>query len=84
MRKKRAVLAISIIIFLAIAGVLALFRARCRTPIVRTDLKRTESNKAEQVKEMTLSNIDMDIQGVYFYDTGWITNYSQVEDGHYY
>ena len=84
MRKKRVVLAISIIIFLAIAGVLALFRARCRTPIVRTDLKRTESNKAEQVKEMTLSNIDMDIQGVYFYDTGWITNYSQVEDGHYY
>ena len=84
MRKKRAVLAISIIIFLAIAGVIVLFRARRRTPITRTDLKRTESNKAEQVKEMTLSNIDMDIQGVYFYDTGWITNYSQVEDGHYY
>ncbi len=100
MWKKRTVLLISIIVFLVIAGAHVLFQVGHWVQITQTDLKQQESNKAgnkankrtekettkktEQVKKLTLSNIDVDVPGVYFYDTGWITNYSQVADGHYY
>ena len=97
---KKIVLTISIIVVLVIAGVLVLFCTGRRTQVARTDLKQAENNqtgdkankkiektqekKTEQVEKVTLSNIDTEIQGVYFYDTEWITSYSQVEDGHYY
>lgn len=93
---KKIVLKIVLIVFLVIIGALVVFRVGLRTRIAGTDLKQTESDKAgkkakkeiekktEQVENLTLSNIDMDIQGVYFYDVGWITDYSQVEGGHYY
>ena len=100
MRNKKIVLTISIIVVLVIAGVLVLFLAGHRTQITQTDLKQIDSNKegekadkkiekkeekkAEPVEKVTLSNIDEELQGVYFYDTEWITSYSQVEDGHYY
>ena len=99
-RNKKIVLTISIIVVLVIAGVLVLFLAGHRTQITQTDLKQIDSNKegekadkkiekkeekkAEPVEKVTLSNIDEELQGVYFYDTEWITSYSQVEDGHYY
>ena len=100
MWNKKIVLTISIIVVLVIAGVLVLFLAGHRTQITQTDLKQIDSNKegekadkkiekkeekkAEPVEKVTLSNIDEELQGVYFYDTEWITSYSQVEDGHYY
>ncbi len=100
MWNKKIVLTISIIVFLVITGVFALLRVGRRTQVTRTNLKQIESNqtgnkankkikkseknKTEQVEKVTLSNINTELPGVYFYDTEWITSYSQVEDGHYY
>lgn len=71
---KRNILKILILILFVISCVIAAFSLNYK--------RETEDPKLKNVQKSTLSSIDK--SSVYFYDTQWITNYSQIDDGHYY
>lgn len=45
---------------------------------------QTVTDETGKKREMKMSGVDIKDAGIYFSKTDWITNYSQVLDGHYY
>lgn len=86
MWNKKVLFKKSILLLLIVIGVVFLFDCCFRRQKVEKDLKfyKDVAGVRNEGKAFELSTINIDKQGVYFYDTEWITNYAQVEGGHYY
>lgn len=79
---------LKILIVILLTVVSGIFYVAQRKESGKNSWEHEESNvqkeEAHQMEKLELSTINTKNQGVYFYDTEWITNYSQVEGNHYY